>query len=195
MSKMNLERLASQFFTIREADEIFGKLQKEIQFVSRDKSLSNQKTIFREVCFVGDKYPNGLQISYKALKDYTLDIVEWSKTLRWIRDEIFKSTAQYSNFCVVNRLFNNNDHIKFHHEFEKDLLEGSYIILVHFGAPRILEFGNKFGGMDQIVLTNGMMFCLDQEMNVVTKRSIVREQATKGISYRLVFLSVVRCKE
>ncbi|XP_053444564.1 DNA oxidative demethylase ALKBH2 isoform X2 [Nycticebus coucang] len=124
-----------------EADEIFGELEKEVEYftgaLARVQVFGKWHSVPRKQATYGD---TGLTYTFSGL---TLSPKPWIPVLELVRDRVSGVTGQTFNFVLINRYKDGCDHIGEHRDDERELAPGSPIASVSFGACRDFIFRHK----------------------------------------------------
>lgn len=147
---------------------IYDQVVKEVEFLPRDsltfKIYGKTLTLPRDKQFYGDIDPKGRVPLYRYSKDYIPVINSWGPILKELRDKIEKQIGQHCNHLVANRYLNGNDHISYHHDKERDFVEGSKVLTISLGEPRYLYL-KKYDQVEKIMLEPGSLFILGPKTN------------------------------
>ncbi|XP_042193324.1 DNA oxidative demethylase ALKBH2 [Callorhinchus milii] len=133
-------------FTRSEADDIFLRLEEELEYFSGDLSrvqvYGKWYQIPRKQVAHGDP-----RLTYKY-SGVTLSPKPWLPVLERIRERVRETTGHVFNFVLINRYQDGKDHIGEHRDDERELEQGSPIASVSFGASRdfVFRHGSARGG-------------------------------------------------
>ncbi|KAF7240705.1 DNA oxidative demethylase ALKBH2 [Varanus komodoensis] len=121
-----------------EADAIFQELEKEVEYfegaLTKLHIFGKWHSIPRKQVTYGDA---GLTYTYSGV---TFSPKPWIPVLDRIRDRLHLDTGHSFNFVLINRYKDGRDHIGEHRDDERELVPGSPIASVSFGASRDFIF-------------------------------------------------------
>lgn len=139
----NLKLKYTKIFSKSTADNIFQKLEEQVEYFSGDllkvKVYGKWHNIPRKQVSFGD---DGLSYSFSGT---CVPAVSWSKC-NIIKDlkKIIESVSELSfNFVLVNRYKDGRDHMGEHRDDEKDLVQDAPIASLSFGQTRDFIFKHK----------------------------------------------------
>jgi alkylated DNA repair dioxygenase AlkB len=175
------------FFSQHEADELYQRLNQEVDYLPRDtpalqfKIYGKTLQLPRDKQFFSDRTTDGSTYLYrysgpKVGYPVTLD---WTPTLQRIRDVLAESmegyVGQYNTHLVANRYLGGQDHISMHRDKTQDFLDGSSVYTVSFGGTRLFRLENQaIADKQEVELTHGSLFVLGWRTNQDYKHSIVK---------------------
>jgi hypothetical protein len=114
---------------ISDPDLILDRIIKEVTFLPRDeltvKIFDQTFSLPRDKQFYGDIYSdNGRRTVplFRYTGNYIARILEWTPTLRGIRESIRDRLNQDCNHLVVNRYLDGSDYISYHHDKIRDFV-------------------------------------------------------------------------
>ncbi|XP_023225541.1 DNA oxidative demethylase ALKBH2-like [Centruroides sculpturatus] len=141
IENINLNLSYTILFTKKQADNIFGQLEKDIKYFSNDllkvKVFGKWHEIPRKQVAYGD---SGLTYSFSGT---TIPALPWTDLISNLRQVIVSVTGISFNFVLVNRYKNGLDHIGEHQDNEKELEEKAPIASLSFGQVRDFVLKHK----------------------------------------------------
>jgi len=180
--------------------EAFKKISSEVEFLPRSaltfKIYGKEFSLPRDKQFYGDVEENGIFPLYRYGGNYIPTVHKWSDTLSEMRSKVNNEMKQYCNHAVVNRYTCGNDHIGYHHDKEKDFVEGARVLTISLGIPRIFRLKNvKENTIQEIELQPGSLFILGPETNRLWKHTIVKQSNEKVDGVRIsITLRLIKTK-
>jgi len=187
--------MITSLFEKADADKIHANLTAELQYVPRSsltfKIFGHTFPLPRDKGFYGDQYEDGSTPIYRYGADWYPPVVDWTPTLREIRDKLTEVTGQYCNHCVVNRYISGSDHIGWHHDKVPDFEPGTSVFSVSFGAERKFQTKDVSTGEVQTYITkHGSLCTLDWETNKRVKHRIAKTSTAVHERISLTFRSI-----
>lgn len=140
----------------------------------------------REQTAYGD---SGLSYRYSGK---TLHCLEWTPTLRKIKDYINEKFDLKLNFVLVNYYKDGNSYIGYHSDDEKDLDPESPIVSLSFGAARrFLLKDKKTKQVTEFRLENNSCIIMKKGCQKKYKHSVPKEKSIKKPRLNLTFRCII----
>jgi len=170
----------------------YESLKKEIVYIPRDELLGRGKKAPRDQGLTGDVREDGSHPLYlfpfgRLLNGEPAPVHPWTPTTRKLRDLIYQCNGQLCNHCVANRYVDGSDGIGPHQDKTDNMVEGSHVFNISFGAVRTmrLECNADPTQVIEIELQPGSMFELGWRTNQLWKHEILKEDNTRvSLTYR-----------
>lgn len=123
------------------SDTIFQQLLHEVHW---QRMYHAAGEVPRLVCCQGDINPvGGTMPVYRHPSDYTLPLLHWSPGVARVRREAEKRVGHGLNHVLIQLYRNGQDYISEHTDKTLDILPGSSIVNVSFGAQRTMRLRTK----------------------------------------------------
>lgn len=135
-------RILSNFLPPELAGQIFQKLHDE---VSWQKMYHAAGEVPRMVCCQGLIDMRGNMPVYRHPSDQTIALLPWSETVNVVRDEAEKLVEHPLNHVLIQIYRGGTDFISEHSDKTLDVVRGSKILNVSFGAERKMRLRTKRG--------------------------------------------------
>ncbi|XP_005055319.1 PREDICTED: DNA oxidative demethylase ALKBH2, partial [Ficedula albicollis] len=178
-----------------EADEIFQELEKEVEYfedeLTKLQVYGTWHKIPRRKVTYGDP---GLSYTYSGV---TFHPKPWIPVLTRIRERVTLETGHTFNFVLINRYKDGLDHIGEHRDDEKELVPGSPIASVSFGACRDFVFrrrgkGGMVGtGRISLQLAHGSLLLMKHPTNLHWYHSLPPRRRVLAPRVNLTFRKVL----
>jgi nicotinamidase-related amidase/glutathione S-transferase len=121
-------------------DLIFTQLYNEVRW---QKMLHQQGEVPRLVCCQGDFGGDGSMPVYRHPADQTLPLLHFSPKVHAIRKQAEKLVGHPLNHVLIQMYRSGNDYISEHSDKTLDIVKGSSIVNVSFGAQRTMRLRTK----------------------------------------------------
>ncbi|KAF2844762.1 hypothetical protein T440DRAFT_409520 [Plenodomus tracheiphilus IPT5] len=121
-------------------DVIFARLYNEIQW---QKMLHQQGEVPRLVCCQGAFGDDGSMPVYRHPSDQTLPLLHFSPNVHFVRKQAEKVVGHPLNHVLIQLYRSGNDYISEHSDKTLDIVAGSSIANVSFGAQRTMRLRTK----------------------------------------------------
>ncbi|EOA91615.1 uncharacterized protein SETTUDRAFT_30141 [Exserohilum turcica Et28A] len=121
-------------------DLIFAQLYNEVRW---QKMLHQQGEVPRLVCCQGTFGDDGSMPIYRHPADQTLPLLHFSPKLQVIRKQAEKLVGHPLNHVLIQLYRSGNDFISEHSDKTLDIVKGSSIVNVSFGAQRTMRLRRK----------------------------------------------------
>lgn len=166
-------------------DEVFTKLQEEIQYLPYEEAC---------VCIRGIKYPVPRQItaygdsnlSY-TFSGLTLTCKPWTPLLLDLKTAVESLTACSYNFVLINRYRNGSDCIGQHKDKESSLDAEYPISLLSLGETRVMKFCRPGFADHDVELKDNTLIVMHAPTNALWTHGIPRQEDKKGTNVTLTF--------
>jgi len=180
-----------EFLSKEEADIIFNKIEKEVEFVPRQNVYYRGNLFSRDIQLFGQIEPDGTYPLYRFPGIYdTIKPLPFPDFLQELTIKIFKITGQNCNHLVLNRYVNGDDKIVPHHDKTNDWYPNAGVVTVSLGFKRHLVISENNGEeLRRIKLRSGSLYFLGPVTNAALKHSIPPENIA-GVRYALTFRSI-----
>lgn len=119
---------------------IFTQLYNEVRW---QKMLHQQGEVPRLVCCQGEFGGDGSMPIYRHPADQTLPLLHFSPKVHVIRKQAEKLVGHPLNHVLIQMYRSGNDHISEHSDKTLDIVKGSSIVNVSFGAQRTMRLRTK----------------------------------------------------
>jgi alkylated DNA repair dioxygenase AlkB len=134
-------RIYHHLLSADDASAIFDDLNREITW----QAMHHQQGVVpRRVCCQASMNPidNSTPI-YRHPSDRTMPTEPWTPTVDWIRSAAVKLVGHELNHALIQLYRSGNDFISEHSDKTLDIVPGSYIVNVSFGAQRTMRLRTK----------------------------------------------------
>ncbi|KAF2003652.1 hypothetical protein P154DRAFT_460288, partial [Amniculicola lignicola CBS 123094] len=121
-------------------DLIFTQLYNEVHW---QKMLHQQGEVPRLVCCQGEFGPDGSMPVYRHPTDQALPLLHFSPKVHVIRKQAEKLAGHPLNHVLIQLYRSGNDYISEHSDKTLDIVRGSNIVNVSFGAQRTMRLRTK----------------------------------------------------
>jgi nicotinamidase-related amidase/alkylated DNA repair dioxygenase AlkB len=121
-------------------DIIFTQLYNEVRW---QKMLHQQGEVPRLVCCQGEFGVDGSMPVYRHPTDHTLPLLHFSPKVQVIRKQAEKLVGHPLNHVLIQLYRSGNDYISEHSDKTLDIVKGSFIVNVSFGAQRTMRLRTK----------------------------------------------------
>lgn len=122
------------------ADTIFDEMQSEIKWESM---LHQTGQVPRLVCCQGSIAEDGSMPVYRHPSDKTVASVSWTKTVKSVQAVAEEVVGHTLNHALIQSYRSGNDFISEHSDKTLDIIPGSNIVNVSFGAERTMRLRSK----------------------------------------------------
>ena len=159
--------------------DLYESLEKELDFVPRKlltfSIFGKTFSLPRDKAFYGSVEDDGTSPLYRYGGKWYPPVMQWSPTLKIIRDIVHKKTGVDVNHVVVNRYRNGKDHIGYHHDKTRDFYPGAPVCTLSLGGTRTFVLKNQeTKKCTKMLLKDGSMFILGEGTNKTYKHSIIK---------------------
>jgi alkylated DNA repair dioxygenase AlkB len=184
-----------QLYDEKESEILLDNLHNELDYVPREymvfRIFGKQLQLPRDKQFYGDCDEDGSTPLYRYGGEWYPPVLPWTKTLKKIRDDIYKFTGQYCNHVVVNRYLDGSDHIGYHHDKTGDFEDNTSVMTVSFGSERCFQLKNlKTKKVTSFQTKNGSLCRLDWKTNETYKHRIAKTNKEVGERISLTYRSI-----
>lgn len=121
-------------------DLIFTQLYNEVHW---QRMLHQQGEVPRLVCCQGEFGADGSMPVYRHPTDQTLPLLHFSPKVQFIRKQAEKLVGHPLNHVLIQLYRSGNDYISEHSDKTLDIVKGSSIVNVSFGAQRTMRLRTK----------------------------------------------------
>ena len=121
-------------------DTIFSRLYDEVRW---QKMYHMQGEVPRLVAVQGEIEEDGSMPIYRHPTDQSPPLLHFSPTVQLIREELQKKVKQPVNHVLIQLYRSGNDYISEHSDKTLDIVRGSSILNVSFGAQRVMRLRTK----------------------------------------------------
>jgi nicotinamidase-related amidase/alkylated DNA repair dioxygenase AlkB len=121
-------------------DLIFTQLYNEVRW---QKMMHQQGEVPRLVCCQGEFGADGSMPVYRHPADQTLPLLHYSPKVQVIRKQAEKLVGHALNHVLIQMYRSGNDYISDHSDKTLDIVKGSSIVNVSFGAQRTMRLRTK----------------------------------------------------
>ena len=177
--------LFTKFFSNRSKTAWFNWLERNIKFPDESYVKIYGKTIPvpRLRCAYGDP---GTSYSFSNVTEPSQP---WLKPLLSLKRIVELLSDHKYNFVLVNKYRNGKDYIGPHRDSENDLVEGSTIASISFGASRDFVLQHTEEKKEKVVITlnNGDILLMKSPTNKNYKHSVPARNTLNDIRYNLTF--------
>jgi len=146
------------------SDTVFQQLLYEVHW---QRMYHAAGEVPRLVCCQGDVDPtDGSMPVYRHPADHSLPLLHWSPGIARVRREAEKRVGHQLNHVLIQMYRNGQDHISEHSDKTLDIVPGSYIVNVSFGAQRTMRLRTKraASGVEELTSNNN-----EQSLNIGTE--------------------------
>ncbi|CAL1262873.1 unnamed protein product [Larinioides sclopetarius] len=186
MNENNLNVVYQQYFSKKEADQIFEEFLREIEYFPSEMTtvvvFNKRYPVPRKVPAYGDKnltYTfSGNTLSTKPLIPILVKILKEAN--QFLKDGSF-------NYILINRYKDGQDKIGSHRDNETDMDPNSSIVSFSFGAERTMSFKRPNFKSDKIPLKYGSILAMNPPRNEFCYYEIPREKRIKDVRISLTF--------
>lgn len=193
-------------------DIIFHQLYNEVRW---QKMYHVQGEVPRLVCVQGEFGPDGSMPVYRHPSDQSLPLLHFSSTVQLIREQVQKIVKHPVNHVLIQLYRSGQDYISEHSDKTLDIIRGSNIINVSFGAERTMRLRTKKSAKSEqasneaspgrstqrVAMPHNSMFVLGEDSNMrwlhginADKRLAAErseaEKAFSGMRISLTFRSI-----
>lgn len=144
-------------------DEIFHWLYREVQWQTMHHA---QGEVPRLVCCQGQFGKDGSMPVYRHPSDQSLPLLHFSPTVQLVREQVEKIVKHPVNHVLIQLYRSGADYISEHSDKSLDIVRGSNIANVSFGAQRTMRLRTKRSEKD----TNGKTDELSKDLQRSTQR-------------------------
>ncbi|CAL1279140.1 unnamed protein product [Larinioides sclopetarius] len=164
MNENNLNIFYQQYFSKKEADQIFEELEREIEYFPSEMTT---------VAVFDKRYPFPRKVSAYADKNLTCTFsgnTLPTKPLIAILIKILKEANKFLkdgsfNYILINRYKDGQDKIESHRDNETDMDPNSSIVTFSFGVERTMIFKRPNFNSVKIPLKNGSVLAMKPSSN------------------------------
>ncbi|KAF2758518.1 hypothetical protein EJ05DRAFT_438577 [Pseudovirgaria hyperparasitica] len=168
----NFKRTARSEVAI--SDEIFSLLHNEVKW---QKMFHAQGEVPRLVCAQGDFGKDGSMPIYRHPSDTALPLLHFSPSVQLIKEQVQKIVKHPVNHVLIQLYRSGTDCISEHSDKTLDIVRGSSIVNVSFGAQRTMRLRTKRSAKldkstveaarttQRIPMPHNSMFVLGEESN------------------------------
>jgi nicotinamidase-related amidase/alkylated DNA repair dioxygenase AlkB len=121
-------------------DDLFAQLYSEVRW---QKMLHQQGEVSRLVCCQGEFGDDGSMPIYRHPVDQTLPLLHFSPKVKAIRQQAEKLVGHPLTHVLIQLYRGGNDHISEHSDKTLDIVKGSSIVNISFGAQRTMRLRTK----------------------------------------------------
>ncbi|CAL1296185.1 unnamed protein product [Larinioides sclopetarius] len=186
MNENNLNVVYQQYFSKKEADQIFEELEREIEYFPSEMTtvvvFNKIYPVPRKVSAYGDKnltYTfSGNTLPTKPLIPILVRILKEAN--KFLKDGSF-------NYILINRFKAGQDKIGSHRDNETDMDPNSSIVTFSFGAERTMIFKRSNFNSVKIPLKKGSVLAMNPPTNEFWYHEIPREKRIKDVRISLTF--------
>ncbi|CAL1299361.1 unnamed protein product [Larinioides sclopetarius] len=186
MNENNLNVVYQQYFSKKEADQIFEELEREIEYFPSEMTtvvvFNKRYPVPRKVSAYGDKNLTytfaGNTLPTKPLIPILVKLLEEAN--KFLKDGSF-------NYILINRYKDGQDKIGSHRDNETDMDPNSSIVTFSFGAERTMIFKRPNFNSVKIPLKNGSVLTMNPPTNEFWYHEIPREKRIKDVRISLTF--------
>ncbi len=162
-----------------DTSDLYKNLEKEIDFVPRNLLTFNiyGKTFSlpRDKAFYGTIEEDRTSPLYRYGGKWYPPVMQWTPTLKIIRDIIHEKTGVDVNHVVVNRYKNGKDHIGYHHDKTRDFYPGAPVCTLSLGGTRSFYLKEQESkSLIKMKLHDNSLFILGEDTNKKFKHSIIK---------------------
>ncbi|OCK77012.1 hypothetical protein K432DRAFT_385024 [Lepidopterella palustris CBS 459.81] len=158
-------------------DVIFHQLYNEVKW---QKMYHAQGEVPRLVCVQGEFGPDGSMPVYRHPSDQSMPLLHFSPTVEMIRDQVQKIVKHPVNHVLIQLYRSGQDYISEHSDKTLDIVRGSSIVNVSFGAQRTMRLRTKKSGKSdatsdeagsarntqRVAMPHNSIFVLGQDSNM-----------------------------
>lgn len=173
------------FYNLKQSDDIYKKLIKEITYDEQSSVVIFGKTI--QIPRKQSAYGNpGIKYSFSGIQ---VTSKPWLPILLKIKEDIEFLTDQKFNFCLVNYYENGTQYIGYHKDDERELGDSPSIVSLSFGQERKFYFksDNKKLPIIKLSLNHGCLCWMINPTNKYWKHSVPKELKVMGARINLTF--------
>ncbi|KAF2151406.1 hypothetical protein K461DRAFT_228497 [Myriangium duriaei CBS 260.36] len=123
-----------------EADSIFADILQQVRW---QKMSHASGEVPRLVCYQGDKDVDGAMPVYRHPSDYLLALLDWSPAVTTVREAAEQLVGHPLNHAFIQLYRGGTDFISEHSDKSLDIVPGSSIVNVSFGAQRTMRLRSK----------------------------------------------------
>ena len=160
-----------------EASLIFDKLMEELPFEAMTNFGSE---VPRLVCVQGSVQEDGTVPVYRHPTDKAPKLCRWTPATKMLVDRLNAMLGSSLNHALIQLYRTGNDNISEHTDKTLDIVPGSLIVNVSFGAKRSMTLRSKkashtedgLRSRQDIELPHNSVFCLDLASNAVFTHAI-----------------------
>lgn len=124
------------------AETVFDELNGEVEW---QKMYHQVGEVPRLVCCQGTMGESGSMPIYRHPSDHTLPLHKWTKTVDMVRKAAEKAVGHPLNHVLIQLYRSGQDFISEHSDKTLDIVPGSNIVNVSFGAQRTMRLRTKRG--------------------------------------------------
>ncbi|KAK5001517.1 hypothetical protein LTR39_006939, partial [Cryomyces antarcticus] len=152
-------------------DSFFDRLYNEVRW---QKMYHVQGEVPRLVCVQGEIGPDSSMPVYRHPSDRSLPLLHYSPSVEQIREEVQKVVHHPLNHVLIQLYRSGNDYISEHSDKTLDIVRGSSIVNVSFGAQRTMRLRTKKSAnpdlearqTQRVPMPHNSMFVLGPETNM-----------------------------
>ncbi|TKA59251.1 hypothetical protein B0A49_12399 [Cryomyces minteri] len=152
-------------------DSFFNSIYNEVRW---QKMYHVQGEVPRLVCVQGEISPDGSMPVYRHPSDQSLPLLHYSSSVEQIREEVQKIVHHPINHVLIQLYRSGNDYISEHSDKTLDIVRGSSIVNVSFGAQRTMRLRTKKSAdpglgarqTHRVPMPHNSMFVLGPETNM-----------------------------
>ncbi|OCL10084.1 hypothetical protein AOQ84DRAFT_289986 [Glonium stellatum] len=159
-------------------DIVFHQLYNEVRW---QKMYHAQGEVPRLVCVQGEFGPDGSMPVYRHPSDQSLPLLHFSPTVQLIREQVQKIVKHPVNHVLIQLYRSGQDYISEHSDKTLDIIRGSNIVNVSFGAERTMrlrtkksakseqvsnEAGSSGRSTQRVAMPHNSMFVLGEDSNM-----------------------------
>jgi alkylated DNA repair dioxygenase AlkB len=193
-------------------DIVFTQLYNEVRW---QKMYHVQGEVPRLVCVQGEFGPDGSMPVYRHPSDQSMPLLHFSSTVQLIREQVEKVVHHPVNHVLIQLYRSGQDYISEHSDKTLDIVRGSSIVNVSFGAQRTMRLRTKRSAKSgpapdentsarhtqRIAMPHNSIFVLGQDSNMRWLHGITQdkrlpadrsnlEKASNGMRISLTFRQI-----
>lgn len=183
--------LATFVLPPQHASTIFSALYNEVRW---QNMLHQTGSVPRLVCVQGDFSNDGSMPIYRHPTDHALPLLHYSPSVQLIRRQAERVVRHPLNHCLIQLYRSGQDYISEHSDKTLDIVRGSSIVNVSFGAQRTMRLRTKKSALDQssvsfteairqthrVPLPHNSAFVLGQETNMRWLHGITQDKRAQN---------------
>lgn len=162
-------------------DEIFQKLENEIEYLPAEQTKVDLKAISRSIVAFGE---SGLRYSFRGL---TINCYPWSPLLLEIKKTVETLTNVDFNCVFIDRYEDGNACTGQHKDNESHLEENHPICSLSLGEARTIVFKRPNFKEKRIELKTNTLLVMSSATNNVWSHGIPRQKEKTGVCINLTF--------
>lgn len=177
-----------EFYAFAKAEHLKNQLLKEIPWrQNKIKVFGKVHNEPRLTQLYGDA---GISYGYSGIQ---FDALEWSPTLRQIKEDVEQAAGTSFNVCLVNQYRDGKDSNGWHADNEKELGENPIIASISLGQERYfhLKHNENKQWRFKFPLENGSLLIMKDQTQHTYKHQIAKTARDVGLRINLTFRKII----